>query len=190
MTRYTNGPISQYICKNATNGISWSSKLSLLLRNFNLKSKIGHQASECKEFFIDGEQVGIIRPDIWRELLHYPGVFQYDPSQNRVNLNPDWKTYEDRSERMDALLKELRGKNVFSTLNGWRNECYDVGSKFGDVPVMKMERSATCLFGIKRCGVHVNGYVNNADGTKCLWIQRRAYTKPTWPGKLDNMIYV
>ncbi|KFM82394.1 hypothetical protein X975_21210, partial [Stegodyphus mimosarum] len=44
------------------------------------------------------------------------------------------------------------------------------------------------LFGIKRCGVHVNGYVKNTDGSKCLWIQKRAYTKPTWPGKLDNMV--
>lgn len=44
------------------------------------------------------------------------------------------------------------------------------------------------LFGIKRCGVHVNGYVKNDDGSMCLWVQKRAYTKPTWPGKLDNVV--
>lgn len=44
------------------------------------------------------------------------------------------------------------------------------------------------LFGIKRCGVHVNGYVKNDDGSKSVWIQKRSYTKPTWPGKLDNMV--
>ncbi|GIY33831.1 uncharacterized protein YJR142W [Caerostris extrusa] len=118
--------------------------------NFNLKSKIGPHEGDCREFYVGAEKVGIIRPDIWRELLHY--------------------------------------STVFHTLSGWRNECYDVSSKFGDVPVMKMERSATCLFGIKRCGVHVNGYVKNADGSKSVWIQKRSFTKPTWPGKLDNMV--
>ncbi|UYV61628.1 hypothetical protein LAZ67_1005605, partial [Cordylochernes scorpioides] len=44
------------------------------------------------------------------------------------------------------------------------------------------------LFGIKRYGVHVNGYIPHPDGSKSLWIQRRASTKPTWPSKLDNMV--
>ncbi|GBN58793.1 Nudix hydrolase 24, chloroplastic [Araneus ventricosus] len=188
MTRYTNGPVSQYICRNSSNGLNWSNKLGLLLRNFNLKSKIGPHEGDCKEFFVGTEKVGIIRPDIWKELLHYSTIFQYDQAQNKVVLNPEWRTYDERSEKLDDLLRELRKKEIFSTLAGWRNECYDVSSKFGDVPVMKMERSATCLFGIKRCGVHVNGYVKNADGSKSVWIQKRACTKPTWPGKFDNLV--
>ncbi|CAL1266320.1 unnamed protein product [Larinioides sclopetarius] len=188
MTRYTNGPVSQCICRNSSNGLNWSNKLGLLLRNFNLKSKIGPHEGDCKEFYVGSEKVGIIRPDIWKELLHYSTIFQYDQAQNKVVLNPEWRTYEERSEKLDDFLRELRKKEIFSTLAGWRNECYDVSSKFGDVPVMKMERSATCLFGIKRCGVHVNGYMKNADGSKSVWIQKRACTKPTWPGKFDNMV--
>ncbi|GFW25228.1 nudix hydrolase 24, chloroplastic [Trichonephila clavipes] len=187
MTRYTNGPVTQ-ICRNSSNALNWSSKLGILLRNFTLKSKIGPQDGDCKEFYVGNEHVGIIRADIWKELLHYSTVFQFDQAHNKVVLNPEWRTYEERSEKIDRLLRELRMKDVFSTLAGWRNECYDVSSKYGDVPVMKMERSATCLFGIKRCGVHVNGYVKNADGTKSVWVQKRACTKPTWPGKLDNMV--
>ncbi|XP_042901275.1 uncharacterized protein [Parasteatoda tepidariorum] len=188
MTRYTNGPVSQIICRNSTNGLSWSNKLNLLLNSFNLKRKIGPNEEDCKSFSIGGEQVGIIRPDIWQELSHYPDIFRFDEKRSQVLLNPEWRTYDERSDKLDHFLRQLRTKNIFSTLNGWRNECYDVSSKFGDVPVMKMERSATCLFGIKRCGVHVNGFVKNVDGSKSIWIQKRAYTKPTWPGKLDNMV--
>ncbi|XP_035228952.1 nudix hydrolase 24, chloroplastic-like isoform X2 [Stegodyphus dumicola] len=185
MTRYTNCSVSQFVCRNSGNRMSWSNKLEMLLKNFNLRSP---DEGDCKVFFVGEEQVGVIRADIWKHLLHYPSVFQYDKSRERVTLNPEWRTYDERSEKFDNVLRELRTKEIFSTLAGWRDECYDVSSKFGDVPVMKMERSATCLFGIKRCGVHVNGYVKNIDGSKCLWIQKRAYTKPTWPGKLDNMV--
>lgn len=41
MTRCANGPVSQFISRNSGNGITWSNKLDILLRNFNLKSKIG-----------------------------------------------------------------------------------------------------------------------------------------------------
>lgn len=189
MTRHTNGPIVHFLNRNFTgNGMCWSNKLEILLRHFNLKTKIGPTEGDCKAFYVGDEQVGIIRADIWRHLSNFSTIFLHDPSRQSVVLNPDWRTYEERSEKLDILLRELRAKDIFSTLAGWRDECYDVSSKFGDVPVMKMERSATCLFGIKRCGVHVNGYVKNVDGSHSLWIQKRALTKPTWPGKLDNMV--
>lgn len=83
----------------------------------------GPLASDCKLFFVGGEQVGLIRPDIWRELsLVAGGVFQFEPAHNAVTLNPDWRSYEERSERMDALLVELRARDAFPTLRGWRNE--------------------------------------------------------------------
>ncbi|XP_054711495.1 uncharacterized protein LOC129221081 [Uloborus diversus] len=188
MTRCSAGPIIHSACRNFDAGDSWANKLSRLLTNFNLKSKIGPNEGDCKAFFVGDKQVGIIRSEIWQQLSPYSSVFQYDSINQRVYLNPDWRTYEERSEKMHAILQELRVKNIFSTLNGWRDECYDVSSKFGDQSLMKMERSATCLFGIKRCGVHVNGYVKNLDGSKGVWIQKRAMTKPTWPGKLDNMV--
>lgn len=40
---------------------------------------------------------------------------------------------------------------------------------------------------MKQCGVHINGYVHTEDGMS-MWIARRAKTKPTWPGKLDQMV--
>ncbi|GFS77822.1 nudix hydrolase 24, chloroplastic [Nephila pilipes] len=121
MTRYTNGPVTQ-ICRNSSNALNWSNKLGILLRNFTLKSKIGPHDGDCKEFHVGNEQVGIIRADIWKELLHYSTIFQFDQAHNKVVLNPEWRTYEERSEKIDRLLRELRMKDIFSTLAGWRNE--------------------------------------------------------------------
>lgn len=44
-----------------------------------------------------------------------------------------------------------------------------------------MERSATCLFGIKQYGVHINGYVKHPTKGLCVWLQQRSATKQTWP---------
>lgn len=48
---------------------------------------------------------------------------------------------------------------------------------------MKMERSATCLFGIRNYGVHINGFVRHPKDGLCVWLQQRSKTKQTWPGK-------
>lgn len=66
--------------------------------------------------------MGIIRSDIWKHLQHYPSVFQYDRGSQSVTLNPDWRTYEERSEKLDAILRKLKTKRIFSTLDGWRDE--------------------------------------------------------------------
>uniref|UniRef100_A0A3Q2PFZ8 Thiamin pyrophosphokinase 2 n=1 Tax=Fundulus heteroclitus TaxID=8078 RepID=A0A3Q2PFZ8_FUNHE len=59
---------------------------------------------------------------------------------------------------------------------------------FCDVPLMWMERAATSLFGVKRYGVHINGYTVSDSGEIHLWLARRSITKQTYPGLLDNMV--
>lgn len=51
-----------------------------------------------------------------------------------------------------------------------------------------MDRSATCMFGIRNYGVDINGYVNHPTLGLCIWLQQRSDTKQTWPGKWDNMV--
>lgn len=51
-----------------------------------------------------------------------------------------------------------------------------------------MDRSATCLFGIRNYGVDINGYVKHPTKGLCVWLQQRSDTKQTWPGKWDNMV--
>lgn len=65
-------------------------------------------------------------------------------------------------------------------------QCYDV--KAGSNSLFKMDRSATCLFGIRNYGVDINGYVRHPTLGLCIWLQQRSDTKQTWPGKWDNMV--
>ena len=92
---------------------------------------------------------------------------------------------EDRTEAVDAALKDLARKGV---ITGWRNEYYAVGTGFDQPPLMKMERSAVPFFGINAYGFHMNGYVRRADGGIDIWIARRAAGKQTYAGMLDNLV--
>lgn len=92
---------------------------------------------------------------------------------------------------------------------GWRNEYYEVLTASNSAAVMKMDRSATCLFGIRNFGVEINGYIQCPTRGICVWLQQRRWkfiintilmwrlfdqqifhsaTKQTWPNKWDNMV--
>jgi len=35
---------------------------------------LGLQTGECRAFIVDGQQVGLVRPDVMKEILNYPQV--------------------------------------------------------------------------------------------------------------------
>lgn len=80
----------------------------------------GLHKNECHPFVVNGIQVGLVRSDILNCLLRYPNVFHehYD----NVILNPAFKTYDERTKNVDAVLRDLRSKNALVTLKGWRDE--------------------------------------------------------------------
>ena len=49
-----------------------------------------------------------------------------------------------------------------------------------------LERAACAIFGLPTYGVHMTAYEGEGDGMK-VWVPKRAATKATWPGKLDNV---
>ena len=51
-----------------------------------------------------------------------------------------------------------------------------------------MDRSATCLFGVRKYGIDINGYVIHPKLGLCMWQQQRSNTKETWPGKWDSLV--
>lgn len=63
-------------------------------------------------------------------------------------------------------------------------QCYEVRANTGSL--MRMERSATCLFGIRNYGVHINGFVRHPEAGLCVWLQQRSKTKQTWPGERER----
>jgi 8-oxo-dGTP pyrophosphatase MutT (NUDIX family) len=59
----------------------------------------------------------------------------------------------------------------------------------GEPVGVSIERAATRFWGSLTLGAHCNGFVAGVDGRpEHLWIARRALSKPTDPGKLDNLV--
>lgn len=105
-----------------------------------------------------------------------------------MELNPAYRDYSERTEKVDFILRDMRTKGLFAAaLKGWRDECYEVLS-ISNVSLLKMDRSATCLFGVRNFGVEINGYIRCPRRGLCIWLQQRSPTKQTWPNKWDNMV--
>ncbi|KAI5610411.1 hypothetical protein C0J50_5234 [Silurus asotus] len=165
--------------------LSWSEKALQLLRRMNSFYLPGSSLEKCLRFEVGGQQVGWIRPNVASVLRRYPEVFC--TVGGAVKLCPTLDTYEQRTQAVEVVLQVLREEAEFMCLKGWRNEKYAVMPKFCDAPLMHMERAATSLFGVKRYGVHVNGFSRDGDGKLSMWLGRRSNTKQTYPGKLDNL---
>ncbi|KAG1418534.1 hypothetical protein G6F59_008197 [Rhizopus arrhizus] len=137
----------------------------------------------------NGALIGHILPSVLCVLKEYN--HQNTPSpfvigSGRVTFASWADTFEKRTEVMRVLADHWRKQKAFPVLAGWRNELYPV---YGHKEIaFVMERAATPLFGISTFGVHLNAYVVKEDGEIYMWIARRAKTKQTWPGLLDNCV--
>ncbi|CAJ1055235.1 nudix hydrolase 20%2C chloroplastic-like [Xyrichtys novacula] len=165
---------------------AWSEKMLQLLRRMNNFYSAGSCRAHCLRFEIGGAQVGWIPPHVAPLLAQYPQVF--DPPQGGVvSLCSSLDSYEKRSEAVDEVLQSLRKEESLTFLKGWRNERYSVMPRYCDPPLMWMERAATSLFGVRRYGVHLNGYTVSNSGEISMWLARRSATKQTYPGMLDHV---
>ncbi|XP_045207182.1 uncharacterized protein LOC123559431 [Mercenaria mercenaria] len=170
----------------------WSDALLKLvsdLNNFNYADPSKDPAhAGCVPIYIDGHRVGVVPEDVLAELTNYPDVFSIhnDNSNKSVHLNEKLSTVEERSKAFEQVLQDLRHKEKFVTLKGWRNEKYSIYYKLGEPPLCHVERAGCPLFGFIQYGVHVNGYTLK-DGQLKMWVGRRSKTKQTFPNMLDNM---
>ena len=98
------------------NGESPNSQLLQLARKFNCFYLEGRKKNKFKQFYIMGRQIGLVRPEVEAELIHFPDVFHV--TEDAIVLNPNLTTYEDRSEAIEAVLRSLRDKNLFVALKG------------------------------------------------------------------------
>ncbi|KAK4935854.1 hypothetical protein LTR10_023166 [Elasticomyces elasticus] len=106
--------------------------------------------------------------------------------QPRTHHGEPVKDFEGRNKILAEYLQDVREKKVFRVLNGWRNELYPIYGP-NKTLLLNMERSATPLFGVVTYGVHMTGYVKTPEGMK-IWAPRRALTKQTYPGMMDNTV--
>ena len=90
-----------------------------------------------------------------------------------------------RDARLAQIHARLREEGL---IVAWRDEPYPLRDRSGGEHGV-VERAASRFWGLLTLGAHCNGYVIDASGRPThLWIARRSLTKPTDPGRLDNLI--
>lgn len=141
-----------------------------------------HDLAGFVRFVVAGTAVGWVKRPFAARLAGLREVFTVD--ETAVTLAPALATYEARTRAVEDALRDFAADG---TIKGWRNERYPVGARFLGPHLLAMERAAIPFFGVRAYGVHVNGFVRGASGL-AMWIGRRAYDKPTFPGMLDNFV--
>jgi 8-oxo-dGTP pyrophosphatase MutT (NUDIX family) len=131
---------------------------------------------------VQEKRFGWVRPDFAQTLARFPDVFDVEPE--RVAVRDVLDTPQQRSDAIRRALEALREEGV---IGGWRNEDYEVFADASGEPLFRIERAATKHFGIRGRATHVNGLVETPHAVQ-MWIARRAETKSTDPGKLDNLV--
>ncbi len=92
-------------------------------------------------------------------------------------------------DRTAALVPINRALHEAGLIAAWRDETYAVVTRHGEPPLALIERAAARFWGTLTFGAHCNGYLADAGGRPThLWIARRALTKATDPGLLDNLV--
>lgn len=184
-------------CSNRT----WTQRMSDLIKTLNsFETKSMTRGTECVPFIINDTQIGLVLPEVLRQLHSHPDTFVMvqNPQTNSVryvtmpaNLNDKHK----RSMKFNDVMRDWRQRDLFTSLRGWRNENLPIKFAFSSSEtLLEAERSACCLFGFRTYGVHVSGYVRHSNGggsgggDMYMWIARRSKTKPTYPGQLDNTV--
>ncbi|PRT55453.1 hypothetical protein B9G98_03073 [Wickerhamiella sorbophila] len=133
----------------------------------------------------DGNKIGKILPFVVAQLKR-SAAFEIEEEWKTVRITLE--SAQERSAALKALCADWRQDKVFRVLEGWRNELYPVYSPSKTIYFV-IERSAACLFGLVTYGSHITGYVPaQRPEDFLLWVPRRSYSKPTWPGKLDNTV--
>ena len=142
-----------------------------------------YDAPAYRPFIAGDTQVGLVHRDIAGELGGFPDILTV--TEAAVTLAPGLADHASRTAAMAEVLADLKARGL---IKGWRGEPYAVSERWGRPPLFEMERAAVPLFGTEGYGVHVNGFVRDEDGGMKMWIGKRSLTKPTGPGKLDQVV--
>lgn len=173
-------------------------------------SEIQHSPSPLSSYYIfihANTPLGYIAPGVFDKISWDPSIWTIDRTSRTVELRG--KDVAERDRVLASFLADLRERKVFGVLEGWRGELYPIygysdgstkeeeegvqgmetGRRKREV-IMSMERAATPLFGVMTYGVHMTAYTYPTDekaGMK-IWVPRRAMTKQTYPGMMDNTV--
>ena len=141
-----------------------------------------YDPASYRPFAIGRVKVGLIGRSFASRLGDFPKVFAVDSES--VRLDERLTDFASRTRAVAEVLENLRAKGE---IPGWRDEPYPVAVSFSAPPLMTLERAAVPLFGVLGFGVHLNGVVGEGVNLR-MWIAKRSLSKPTGPGKLDQLV--
>lgn len=136
-----------------------------------------------RRFIVGGRAVGWVRDDKAAALdgLH-PALRM---AEDAVVLT----LADDTPEARSAVMAEVvTGLVQAGALPRERQELYAVKASWAGPEIMRIDRAAISVFGLKAFGVHMNGFVRKSDGSLHLWVGRRAPDKAVAPDKFDNIV--
>jgi hypothetical protein len=133
-------------------------------------------------FIVDEALIGYLKPDFAAALEDFPETFVR--SGKILTLNERLSGRDSRTDALGTVLEKMMQRGE---LPGWRGEKYKVARSFSGPALFDIERAAVAPFGIIGYGVHLNGVVMTNTG-QFMWIARRSLSKPTGPGKLDQIV--
>ena len=134
-------------------------------------------------------ELGYILPSVAETLRGLPD-WKINDNERRLTLVTG-SNEEERTKAMAFTTQAMRATDHFQVLRGWRDELYPVYGPNRDL-LFSMERAASALFGIVTYGCHMTAYTTKAveDGQRemRIWVARRAESKQTYGGMLDNTV--
>jgi 8-oxo-dGTP pyrophosphatase MutT (NUDIX family) len=142
--------------------------------------------------------IGYMPEPIYQELLQVPEQIRGEVSSDTKDLTLHLRALEqlgsesDRTAKAARLSQYWRDNQTFPIVSkGWRNELWPIYGRDSKTPLFSFERAAVGLLGAMRYGVHMTAYVRGTPvrGSKYdyrIWVAKRAATKSSHPGMLDN----
>lgn len=141
--------------------------------------------STYRPFSVDGVRIGWIGPAVAAALDAMPGLaMRRGIGGDGYLLDPALTDPEARGRAMQDVVAALDEAGLLSAKRG---ELYAARRRWADPPAFLIERAATPALGLRAWGVHLVGYLTRPDGY-WFWIGTRSFSKPTYPGQLDNMV--
>lgn len=143
-----------------------------------------HDMTGFRPFKAGDSTIGWVRHAFAEQLIR-AGLDFRDDGGHTLRFADGIDDFQDRSAALDRAAEWMLAQGLVPIL---RHEPYPVITRWGGVPLARADRAIVVHFGFRAFGVHVNGLVRHGDGSKSLWIARRAANRAVAPGKLDNMV--
>lgn len=119
------------------------------------------------------------------EKIEWPDFWELDAEKRCLTL-ASAKDFQSRTRLIEETLRKGHESQKVPSLNRWANELFPLYSPTGEHE-LDMDGCGVDVFGIVNYSVHMIGWVMTSEGIK-FWVPRRARTKMSFPGMLDNTV--